>query len=168
MSTEIITYREDVIHSDMNTVREIINSSHFFSDGEADIAVELVEERLAKGPDSGYYFLFIEQSGRVLGYTCFGPVACSSVSYDLYWIAVHNDYRGGGIGKELLRKTEELVFIQGGKRLYIETSSRAQYEPTRMFYLTCGYQEEAILEDFYAPGDGKVIYVKSLNSKIRK
>jgi hypothetical protein len=50
----------------------------------------------------------------------------------------------------------------GGRRIYIETSSRAQYEPTRGFYLKCGYRQETILEDFYAPGDGKVIYVKAL------
>jgi GNAT superfamily N-acetyltransferase len=71
-------------------------------------------------------------------------------------------YRGQGIGKALLQRTETAITAQGGSRLYIETASRPQYESTRKFYLTCHYREEAILEDFYAPGDGKVIYVKVL------
>jgi hypothetical protein len=44
----------------------------------------------------------------------------------------------------------------------VETSSRPLYEPTRRFYLACGYRLEAQLEDFYAPGDGKVIFLKVL------
>jgi hypothetical protein len=46
--------------------------------------------------------------------------------------------------------------------VYIETSNRPQYEPTRGFYLRCGYRIDAVLEDFYAAGDAKVIYVKAL------
>ena len=50
----------------------------------------------------------------------------------------------------------------GGRRVYVETSGRAQYEPTRRFYEACGYAREAVLTDFYAPGDDKVIYGQSL------
>lgn len=32
------------------------------------------------------------------------------------------------------------------------------YAPTRKFYTSLGYAEEARLADFYAPGDDKVIY----------
>ena len=37
-----------------------------------------------------------------------------------------------------------------------------QYAPTRAFYLRCGYEIAAELPDFYEPGDGKVIFVKTL------
>ena len=46
--------------------------------------------------------------------------------------------------------------------MYVETSSRPIYRPTRQFYVKCGYTEDALLEDYYAPGDGKVIYRKKL------
>jgi len=49
--------------------------------------------------------------------------------------------------------------------VYIETSNRHHYAPTRGFYLRCGYTQEALLKDFYASGDDKVIYVKKLESK---
>jgi ribosomal protein S18 acetylase RimI-like enzyme len=168
MKEQIITYREDVIWDDIESVREIVESSGFFSNAEIDVAIELVQEHLMKGISSGYYFVFVEQAGRVVGYTCFGPIPCTVASYDLHWIAVHNDFRGRGIGKELLKKTEAIIATQGGWRIYIDTASREQYESTRRFYLHCGYREEAVLDDFYAPGDGKVIYVKVLHPNIRR
>jgi hypothetical protein len=51
---------------------------------------------------------------------------------------------------------------RGARRIYADTSSRPQYEPTRRFYEACGYRREAFLADFYAPGDGKIIFGKEL------
>ena len=154
--------REEVKEEDCQAVREIVTSTGFFYEDEIDIAVELEEERLEKGLDSGYYFLFAEDKNKVVGYTCFGPVPCTKFSYDLYWIAVHNDYRCKGIGKKLLYDSEEKIKKIGGKRIYIETSNRQQYECTRAFYLNCNYKVDAILKDFYDDNDDKVIYVKAL------
>jgi ribosomal protein S18 acetylase RimI-like enzyme len=50
----------------------------------------------------------------------------------------------------------------GAKHIHADTSSSDRYAPTRGFYQRMGFVEEARLPDFYAPGDGKVIYVKSL------
>lgn len=157
-----VSYREEPVASDCQQVRDIIESSGFFNKGEIDVAVELVEERLHKGKASGYYFVFAELDGRVVGYTCFGPIACTENSYDLYWIAVHNDLRGHGLGKQLLTRSEAIIAGMGGKRIYVETSSRPQYEPTRGFYLQTGYHIETVLEAFYAPDDGKVIFLKKV------
>ena len=46
--------------------------------------------------------------------------------------------------------------------MYLDTSGRAQYAPTRAFYERKGYRVAARLEDFFAPGDDKVIYVRTL------
>jgi GNAT superfamily N-acetyltransferase len=162
MITPHLSYRQDVRESDRDAIREIVASSGFFSAEEIDIAVELLDERLVQGEKSGYYFLFAEQEGHVVGYTCFGPIPGTLHSYDLYWIALHERFRGRGIGKHLLGKSEDLIAIAGGKRIYIETSSRPQYEMTLTFYKHCRYEKVAYLEDFYAPGDGKIILVKTL------
>ncbi len=159
---ENISYREGVVSEDKEAVRWILESSGFFYPDEIETAIELIEERLAKGTRSGYYFLFAQQGERVIGYTCFGPIPCTRVSYDLYWIAVHQGLRGLNIGKSLLAKTEQLIAQMGGERIYIETSSRKLYDPTRSFYHRCGYREEAILKDFYAQSDDKVIYLKKI------
>ena len=162
-SAASISFREDVRASDCKDIRRIVSSSGFFSRGEIETAVELVEERLTRGDASGYHFLIAEWSGRMVGYTCFGPIPCTQASYDLYWIAVDDGCRGRGLGKAILKRTEDLIAGRGGLRIFVETSSRDQYEPTRAFYRNCGYREEARLEEFYAPGDDKVIFVKSLS-----
>jgi GNAT superfamily N-acetyltransferase len=159
-----VSFRTDVRRTDPDAVREIVRSSGFFSAAEIEVAVELVSERLSRGESSGYHFLFIERDNRVTGYTCFGPIACTIASFDLYWIAVREEFRGQGLGRELLALSEQCIAELGGRRVYIETSSREQYNPTRAFYARCGYREEAVLADFYAPGDHKVIYVKPLPS----
>jgi len=146
----------------MKHVREIVVSSGFFSKAEIEVAVELVQLRLNKGIESGYHFLFAEEDKKVLGYSCFGPIPCTVESYDIYWIAVQEDLRRSGLGVELLKKVEEKIREMGGKRIYVETSSREQYEPTRLFYSRCGYRREATLKNFYSPGDDKVIYLRAL------
>jgi ribosomal protein S18 acetylase RimI-like enzyme len=156
-----IAFREEVKPEDCENVRHIVESSGFFSPDEVRVAVELVEERLSKGLASGYYFLFAEQEGRVAGYTCFGPISCTKGSYDLYWIAVHDDFRGLAIGRELLFETFRVIEDLGGIRIYVETSSRPQYAPTRSFYIKHGFEQEAVLKDFYDHGDDKIVYSRT-------
>ena len=162
MNSVTVGFRTSVTEKDLENVRYITDSSGFFYKEEVDTAVELVEDRLLKGPKCGYHFLFAEQDGRAVGYTSFGPIACTRTSYDLYWICVAGDYRGKGLGTKLLARSEESIAELGGTRVYIETSGRPFYEPTRAFYLARGYTKVAELEDFYSPGDSKVMYLKVL------
>jgi ribosomal protein S18 acetylase RimI-like enzyme len=155
-------YREEVRPNDLARVREMVASSGIFSAEEVLLATELVNERLTRGPASGYHFLFAETAEGVVGYGCFGPIPCTTASFDLYWIAVHNPLRRSGVGKRLLQKIEASIHQRGGRRVYVETSSREIYRPTRAFYEACGYQRAAVLEDFYSSGDAKLIYVKVL------
>lgn len=157
---EPLSFREDVLADDSVAVRNIVASTGFFYDHEIEVAVELVDERLQKGLMSGYLFLFAEQGGRTVGYSCYGEIACTEGSYDLYWIAVHEDFRGQGIGGRLLQMTEELIFQRQGRVIWVETSGQEKYLPTRKFYLNSGYRQAALLEGFYADGDDKVVFVK--------
>ena len=163
MSEQSIHFRIKTLKEDENNIRDIVTSTGFFNQEEIDIAVELVTENLQKGEEvSGYHFIFAEIDGKTVGYSCFGPIPATKLSYDLYWIAVHENNRGMGIGKKLLVESEKAIKKMGGQRVYIETSSRAQYDPTRAFYTGCNYETAAILEDFYAPGDSKYIFLKVL------
>jgi len=165
--------RTQVLAGDPAVIRRIVSSTGFFRATEVDVAAELADERLAKGEASGYHFVFLDDAGaggegepgvtaRVLGYACFGPIACTVDSFDLYWIAVDQSAQGRGLGRRLMRETEARVAAMGGRRVYIETSSQPLYEPTRRFYLGCGYAEEARLRDFYTAGDDKVVYARRL------
>ena len=67
-------FREEVRPEDRQAVGRLVRATGFFSEEEIGIAVELVEERLARGDASGYFFLFAEEGDRLLGYACFGPI----------------------------------------------------------------------------------------------
>ena len=159
-----LNFRDEPRAADLARVREIVDATGFFSGEEASVAVELLDDRLARGPASDYRFLFGETESRVVGYAAYGRIALTRGSWDLYWIAVDPAAQGGGVGRALLRESERRIALAGGERVYVETSSRAQYDPTRRFYERCGYHVAATLPDFYAPGDGKVIFVKRVGT----
>jgi D-alanine-D-alanine ligase len=170
-----VAFRDEPRETDLAAVRDIVASTGFFHDFEVEVAVELVQERLARGVASGYFFLFADDpaTGRPLGYACFGPIGCTVGSYDLYWIAVHQGQRGRGLGRAIMDEAERRIRdglpdpagpakTAQGRKVYAETSSTPKYAPTRRFYLASGYLEEARFADFYAPGDDKVVFVKTL------
>ena len=154
--------RDEPADGDGAAVRELTSATGFFSDDEVAVAVELVETRLAQGLASGYRFLFADGDGQLDGYVCYGPIALTKSSYDLYWIANRPSAQRMGLGRWLMEAAEARALELGGSAMYVETSSRTQYEPTRAFYRRIGYRSAAELPDFYGPGDGQVIFAKRL------
>lgn len=157
-----VTYRKELLPSDIHAIREVTRATGYFHEHEISVAVELVEERLAKGATSGYEFVVAEYEGAVVGYTSFGPIPCTVSSFDWYWLAVTPEMQGYGIGAHLLREVLAEAAAMGGQHLYCETSSRAQYAPTRAFYERMGFKLCEVLPDFYAPEDGRATYCKEL------
>lgn len=157
-----VIWRHELVASDVEAIRAVTLSTGYFHDYEVPVAVELAEERLAKGAASGYEFVVAECDGKVVGYTSFGPVPCTKSSFDWYWLAVRPEYQGFGFGKQLLQQVEARAKAMGGTRLFCETSSRPQYASTRAFYERMGFTLCELLEDFYEPGDGRATYSKPL------
>ena len=118
---------------------------------------------MTRGEASGYHFVFAEQGYEAAGYACYGDIACTLGSFDLFWIAVDPRFQRHGIGRMLMAAVESRVAAIGGRRIYIDTSGKPQYEPTRAFYERSGFRCEARLADFYAPDDDRVIYAKAVN-----
>jgi GNAT superfamily N-acetyltransferase len=157
-----LTFRTTPVTSDIERVREIVDSTKFFYHHEVEIAAELVEERIIEGESSDYFFVFAEVDGVTVAYSCFGPITMSKTSFDLYWIAAHNDYRGMGIGRKVLEETCRQAKMMGCSILIAETSGLPHYEPTRAFYINNNFELEARLKDFYAMGDDKLFYTKRI------
>jgi len=148
--------------SDLRALRRLVESTGVFYPEEIEIAIELLEERLRRGAGSGYEFIFAERAGELVGYCAWGAVPLTKGSYDLYWIAVAPEAQGLGLGRQLMHLAELEVAKLGGGRLYIETSSRTAYVRTRRFYRAAGYKQAARLPDFYARGDHKVVFCKTI------
>jgi D-alanine-D-alanine ligase-like ATP-grasp enzyme/GNAT superfamily N-acetyltransferase len=157
--------RRDLAGSDRPAIEALIRATAFFNPEEVGVALELVDDRLARGEASHYQFLVAEVAERVVGYACWGPVPGTIAAADLYWIVVHPERQGNGVGAALLQTAEEWIAKAGRTRVYVETSTRPQYHPTRAFYAACGYEQAAELADFYGPGDGKAVLLKVLGAE---
>jgi GNAT superfamily N-acetyltransferase len=160
---EELTLRTEPRLEDVARVRALAAASGVFREGELGIAAELVEEALSRGAAaSGYHFVMADAPGGLAGYACYGPIAGTLGSFDLYWIVVDPRLQGRGLGCWLMAAVEAAVCQAGGRRVYVDTSASPAYAPARAFYRRCGYAIAAELPDFYAPGDGKVIFMRVL------
>ena len=138
----------------------LVRGTGLFREAEIATALELLDEAL--DGDDDYRFLGAFDGDDLAGYACFGPTPDTVGTYDLYWIAVDRARQSEGIGTQLVRAVERTVSAGGGRLIVVETSSRADYTPTRAFYEARGYHRTATIPGYYAPGDDLVIYVKDL------
>lgn len=157
-------FRDTVRPGDTETVAELVAATGHFNPEEVTVAADLVRERLARGADSGYEFLFLEEGDAVLGYVCHGHVPGTASSHDLYWIAVPPELQGRGVGAALLAETERRARLAGSTDMWVETAGRPEYSSTRDFYERNGYRLVARLPRFYAPDDDKIVYHKPLTA----
>jgi ribosomal protein S18 acetylase RimI-like enzyme len=159
-----------LVAADRSGVFRILENAGNFTPGEVGIALELIDEWLELGEHSGYLTYVLEgrdvDKSEVLGYVCFGPTPLTESTFDLYWIAVDKSKHRGGVGKRLLKFSEEEVLRRGGKMLLIETSSQETYGGTIQFYERTGYELVGKIPEYYKPGDDKLIFAKRLVSSV--
>lgn len=160
MIPETIYFRETVFPEDIEKVKSIISSTGMFSVNEIIVAGNLVKEKILHKENSEYFFIFAQSLETVLGYSCFGTIACTHNRFDLYWIAVHALFQNRGIGTMILQRNEQKIAALGGARIYIETSSQNKYEATRRFYYHHGYNKVAEIKGFYSDTDDKIVFEK--------
>jgi len=155
-------FRKTVVPTDIMTVTDILRSTGFFKSFEIEVAISLLEDRMKDGEGCKYQFYFLELEGRTVAYACYGEIPCTIKNYDLYWLAVDNNFRGTGLGTLLLRKIEEEIKKHSGRGIYIDTSNKELYAPTIAFYKKNGYKQIAVFKDFYAINDNKAVFYKKL------
>jgi ribosomal protein S18 acetylase RimI-like enzyme len=148
---------------DLEPLVELVKATDVFRPEEVEVARELMEV-VADQPGQQDYVISTheDENGTIRGYYCIGRTPMTEATYDLYWIAVDPRAHGQGIGKQLLRHSEEYIREHGGKLVVAETSSLPKYEKTRLFYEHNHYTEASHINDYYARGDGLVVYIKYL------
>jgi len=155
-----------MVAADRGGVFRILENAGNFTPEEVATALELIDEWLELGEHSGYLTYVLEsrgeESSEVLGYVSFGPTPLTESTYDLYWIAVDKSKHRGGVGKRLMKFTEEETVRRGGRMLLIETSSQETYGGTIQFYERSGYELVGRIPEYYKAGDDKLIFAKAL------
>jgi GNAT superfamily N-acetyltransferase len=157
------TIARGITPEDRKGVEEILRSTKYFYEFEIQTALEIADETTSKGVEkSGYFWMKIMDEDGLVAFANYGKNAFSTHSWDLYWIAVHQNSRNKKLGSVLLKAIEDDIREMGGKILWIETSGRPLYASTESFYRKNGYELQASLREFYGPGDPKQIYSKVL------
>ena len=123
---------------------------------------EVLDDYHATNVGYGHECITLLDADTIVGFAYFAPAAMTIGTWYLYWIAVEHALQGKGLGKRMLDTVEAKIIEGQGNILLIETSSLPHYELTRRFYLKHGYEQEAVIRDFYAIGDDMVVYRKKL------
>src|SRR5438067_6179248 len=111
---------------------------------------EVLGDYHAENHAHGHQAVTFEQNGQILGFAYFAPAAMTDRTWYLYWIAVSKRIQARGIGGRLLHYSEDEIKKAGGRLYLIETSSLPQYDLTRKFYLKYGYEQHAVIKDYYS------------------
>ena len=152
----------DLCRLDRSALAGLVASVELFSPAEKTVAMEVLDAYFDH-PGTDYHGQgAFTRRGSLLGYTCYGPTPCTEGTWDLYWIAVSGEARGRGVGTLLVKEMHRRLVTQHARLVLIETSSRADYAPTRGFYERHGYRVVARVPDFYAPGDDRMIFARAL------
>ena len=151
-----------VTPADTDALLELTAGTGFFKPMEVETLRGVLDDYHAENEAIGHRAFAWEEGGRILGYVYHAPAEMTDRTWYLYWIAVASDQQGRGLGGRLLEIVERDIREHSGRLLLIETSTTPHYEPTRRFYLKKGYTLAATIPDFYADGDGLVVFSKRL------
>jgi ribosomal protein S18 acetylase RimI-like enzyme len=99
-------------------------------------------------------------AGATVAYAA--PERMTEGTWNMLLIAVHPDRQRAGLGTALVAAVERAVAAQGGRLLLVETSGLLDFEGTRAFYRSQGYEREALIRDFFRAGEDKVVFRKAL------
>lgn len=149
--------------ADTPTLLALTQETGVFRPMEIQALREVLDDYHDENREAGHCCVTGERDGEVVGFAYYAPAAMTLASWYLYWIAVTKAQQARGIGSELLRFVEDDIRgKQSPAKLFIETGSMPHYGLTRNFYKKHGYQVEATLRDYYAPGDDMVVFSKVL------
>lgn len=119
-----------------------------------------------RGPLDGHTWLVAAGAeGRLDGAAYYAPEPFGNRVWNLYFLAVDPGQHGQGVGSALVMHVEQTLRSEGdafARVLIVETSSGSAYEGAREFYARRGFDKEAVIREFYGPGEDKIVFWKSL------
>ncbi|HOG45886.1 MAG TPA: GNAT family N-acetyltransferase [Anaerolineae bacterium] len=146
--------------ADIPGILSMVAHAGVFTSVDVECVGELLDDYVHKPGHGGYEFIVDREDGRLLGLACYGSTPLTEGTFDLYWLCVAAEARRGGVARRLVAEMEADLRRLGARLLVVETSGSDGYRPARAFYLANGFQRQATIPDYYAPGDDLVVYTK--------
>lgn len=100
--------------------------------------------------------------GSAIGWSYFAPDQYAERVWNVWWIGVSPKHHGTGAGQALLSHIENAAAESKVRVIVIETSDQDTLSRARNFYLKFGYLERGRIPDFYAEGESKVLFSRSV------
>ncbi|XGV96205.1 MAG: GNAT family N-acetyltransferase [Leptolyngbya sp. BL-A-14] len=138
----------------------LAKATGLFEPAQLDELAQILKQYFDNTKESGdRWFTYWEN--KPVGVAYVAPERMTEGVWNLYLIAIHPDYQKKGYGKALLQYVEQILANQGERILLVETSGTDDFAYVRAFYRSNGYEEEACIREFYAPGVDKVVFRKA-------
>lgn len=146
-----------LLRGDLDRVRFLVQANAMFPP-------EMLDDMTAPffgGADDQRWLVL--DDGQVDAVCYFVPEAIADRVWNLLLIAVDPARHGEGLGSALMAAVERELAAQDIRLLLVDTSGTEAFARTRRFYEQLGYRREAVIRDYWANGDDKVTFVKSLS-----
>jgi GNAT superfamily N-acetyltransferase len=108
---------------------------------------------------------FTADDGEPVGVAYCAPEPVTDGTWNLLLLWIRQDRHAQGYGSALVAQIEQALKERSVRLLIVETSGLDAFESARKFYERCEFKQEARVKDFFAAGDDKLIYTKSLWAK---
>jgi ribosomal protein S18 acetylase RimI-like enzyme len=145
-------------YEDIADLQEVLDGTELFpSEMLSDMVISFLS-----GDDSNDLWLTCEVEGRAVGFCYAVPEKLTDRVWNMLALAVLPVRQGKGQGSALVAQLETTLKGRDQRVLIADTSGMPAFALTREFYRKNGYTEEARIRDFWAAGDDKIVFWKSL------
>lgn len=145
-------------HDDLADLQEVLDGTELFP---SEILPDMVSNFLS-GDEGSDVWLTCEVDGKAVGFCYAVPEELTDRAWNMLALAVLPLLQGKGHGGALVAQLETMLKHRGQRVLIADTSGMDAFAQTREFYRRNGYAEEARIRDFWAAGDDKIVFWKSL------
>ena len=146
----------------MGPILAIVNGSgQFDADGLTHVRNTL--EQHVAGARDGIWLT--ADDGEPVGVAYCAPEAVTIGTWNLLMLWTREDRHGQGHGSALVRHVEKELKGRSARLLIVETSGLSAFAAARGFYTKCGFEHEATIKNFFADGDDKLVFTKSVATR---
>lgn len=148
----------EVIHSDLDSLKIVLDSCGLFPSEYLD---DMISDYFHNLDTNEIWFTYVENDSPIsIGYCI--PEKLTSGTYNILAIGVSENHQRKGVAVEMMNFIEQKLKTIGARVLIVETSSDDAQIGARNLYQKLGYNQEAVIRDFWNEGEDKIVYWKKL------
>ena len=149
---------QKTVTADIPALQDIVEATGLFP---GDMLPEMIAPFLT-GQSEDDLWLTVSDGDGPVGFCFARAEPFAEGTWNLLALAVAPARQGSGEGSAAVAALESELRARDGRILIVDTSGTPAFDRTRAFYERAGYETEARIRDYWAPGDDKVTFRKAL------